>query len=221
MTNPLIRVKSAFLIDIKTSIVKALRAAFDDIAYPDDEIQGINISMEYPMEENQYPSLWVQFSMTKLQNAGIGHTFIKDGTVRHEFYFEGTVRLNVIGLSSKERDRYASQLIQMLAFRDLNPVAAQFDEYLKSATVYLTINRDVIQLQGQQTTMGTPWNDNIPTYEDGFAFDLIGQVESTFYVTPEVLKKIHVTATQVAGAEPLSTTQFDIIANTVSPGTWQ
>lgn len=195
MTNP-----SNFIVDIKTAIIRALRSAFEDLSYPDDEIQGINISMDYPMEENEYPHLWVQLSFTKLQNAGIGHVIWEKNQLKREWYFEAILRLNIIALSSKSRDIYASQLIQMLAFGDLNPVSYKFDEALRdNATIHLTINRDSVELAGQQTTIGTPWSDDIPTYEDGFSLNLIGQVESTFTTTPEILKKIVVSAEGFVG----------------------
>jgi hypothetical protein len=191
---------SNFIVDIKTAIIRALRASFDDLNYPDDEIQGINISMDYPMEENSYPHLWVQLSFTKLQNAGIGHVIWDKHQLKREWYFEATVRLNIVALSSKSRDIYSSQLIQMLAFGDLNPVAFKFDEALKSnPNIHLTLNRDSVVLAGQQTTIGTPWSDDIPAYEDGFSLNLIGQVESTFTSTPAILKKITVVAEGFAG----------------------
>jgi len=194
LTNP------NFIVDIKTAIIRALRASFDDLSYPDDEIQGVNISMDYPMEENEYPHLWVQLSITKLQNAGIGHVIWDKHQLKREWYFEATLRLNIIALSSKSRDIYASQLIQMLAFSDLNPIAYKFDQTLQeNPSIHLTINRDSLVLAGQQTTIGTPWSDDIPTYEDGFSLNMIGQVESTFTTTPEILKKITVVTEGFAG----------------------
>ncbi len=212
------KMNSNFLVDIKTAVIHALRAAFDDIYYPDPEIQGIKISMEYPATQNAYPGLWVNFQLKSLQQAGIGHVFVDKGVIKHEFMFEGDVTFSVVALSSKERDTYASQLIQMLAFRDLNPVAAKFDEFLQNyPKIHMTINRDNIQIQGQQATFGTPWDPNTVVYEDGYSFGVIGQIESTFTSTPEVLKKIEIEAT---GLETGDTTAYDITRNTTNPGEW-
>src|SRR5664279_4797372 len=100
MTKPIdipVVAGSNFIVDLKTAIIKALRATFDNIDYPDREIEGIKIQMEYPLTQLEYPCIWVQFSLTKLQNAGIGHLVKEDydnGILTHEWMFNGTVRLN-------------------------------------------------------------------------------------------------------------------------------
>ena len=218
MTSPIMTMQSNFLVDIKTAVIKALRSAFDDIYYPDDELKGIQISMEYPATQNAYPGLWVNFQLRDMRAAGIGHIFVDEGVVKHEFIFEGDITLSIVALSSKERDTYASQLIQMLAFRDLNPVAAKFDEFIQNyPNIHMTINRDTIEIQGQQTTFGSPWDQNAIVYEDGFAFKVIGQIESTFTSTPEVLKKIVIDA---EGVETGDIVHYEVTKNTTSPGEW-
>jgi len=219
MTAP--QTPTNFLVDIKSAVVRALRSSFDDVNYPDEKIQGINISMEYPMEENSYPHLWVQFSLTKWQNAGINHVSWEDNTLRREFYFEGKFRLNIVALSSKARDIYASQLLQMLSFRDLNPIASQFDDFMQQSNVSMGINRDSLEIQGQQTTLGTPWSDNEPVYEDGYAFNVMGTVKSTFSTTPEVLKKIVMISTGDIGSEEKIVQTLEFTKNGITPGVWQ
>jgi hypothetical protein len=214
-------VNSNFIVDIKTAIVRALKAAFDDVDYPDEEIRGINISIEYPMKEMDYPHLWVNFSIDKLQDAGLGHFFLEEGIIKREFMFWGTIRFNIVTLSSKERDIYASQLVQMLAFRNLNPIAAQFDEYLDSyPNLHMTIDRDTLLVQGQSVTLGTPWDEKEIAYEDGYAIKVMGQVESHFTVTPEILSKIIIESTGIVGEQRLPTVATDAFETNVDPGTW-
>jgi hypothetical protein len=218
MTAP-ITVGSNIIVDIKKAIVGAFRAALGDIEYPDAEAKGISISMDYPLEENSYPHLWVNFSFTKLQEAGIGHRIWSGSTIKREWQFEGIVTLNVHALSSKSRDILSSQLLQMLAFRDLNPVAAQFDTYLNSKpNIHLTINRDSLQIKGQSTTFGTPWSDSQLSYEDGYAFILIGQIESTYTTTPEILKKITIIGDNLTGEG--GDLEMEINSTDILPGTW-
>src|SRR4051812_38464569 len=101
--------KQLSIVNIKLAVIKALTAALQDQEYPDEKIRGIHISQEYPLTQEQYPTIWVNFSFSKLQNAGIGYSVIEEGQIRQEWYHEGQVTLTVISLSSYERDVYASQ----------------------------------------------------------------------------------------------------------------
>jgi hypothetical protein len=212
-----------FFVDIKTTIVKGLIAAFDDIDYPDPQIKGINISMEYPMEQNQYPHIWVQFSITKSQQMGLGHVIYEDGILKQQFIFYGTVTLHIVALSSLARDIIASQLFQMLAFRDLNPIAAKFNDYLKQDQfTHMTFDRDTLQPQGQSVNVGTPWGSDELVYDDGYSFQVVGQIDSTFNITPEFLKKIVLDSTDLL-SNSTTVTEFgqDYTPPAIDLGSWQ
>jgi hypothetical protein len=46
--------------------------------------------------------------------------------------------------------------------------------------VFLAANTDQIFASGQQTTVGTPWQSDVLAYEDGYAFDILGNFNLKF-----------------------------------------
>lgn len=187
---------SQFIVNIKTAIVTALRNTLDNKDYPDSKIRGIQIHMEYPVKEADYPGIWVEFILTKLTAASIGgQYYLKDDVLTQQWLFEGTIRLTILALSNYERDVYASQLLQMLAFGPMNPISGIFHEYLKSADskIGIAINSDTLSIGGQQTAFGTPWDDEQIYYQDTYSMQCIGEMDSNFHVTAELLRRIHLT----------------------------
>lgn len=175
--------------NVKTTIIMALRNALDSIVYPGRKIQGIQISMEYPMTQTLYPHIWVNFSFTKFQNAGIAHALVDEsGMVKQEWMFEGTTTLTLLAMTSFERDIYASQLLQLLAFGRTNAIAGLFQQTLSSnPNLYMSINRDSVQPGGQSTNVGTPWNAEDLVYQDSYTFSMLGQMESRYSLAPTYL----------------------------------
>ena len=56
---------------VKRAVIGALRETLvgSSLRY---EGRPVYVDLEYPLEPTQYPGIWVQFSPTKLQRAGIG-----------------------------------------------------------------------------------------------------------------------------------------------------
>ena len=191
---------------VKRAVILALR---DSIAGStlNGLVNGsrITIDMEYPLKPESYPGIWVQFSFSKIQQAGMGHepllkTVEYPGTGQEwinwepirEFIFEGRCTLTVVALTSLERDRLADAIITMLAFsRPPESVITradrdtrQFRQLIKSLAdnpyISITLNHDIITPGGQAMTTGVPWDDNIPGYEDSYSFDLQGQCNIIF-----------------------------------------
>lgn len=189
-----------FIVNIKTAIVRALRATLDDRDYPDRKIQGIKVSMEFPMEENLYPHIWVEFSFDSYQSAGHGHTILEDGTVKQSFIFQGDIRFNIMALTSYERDIYASQLLQLLAFSSLHPATLKFDEMVNAdQKIRLAFQKDIIRPEGQTTNIGTHWSDTDVVYSDTYSIKVIGEMFSVFTTVPEVLREIDISGLTKVG----------------------
>ena len=199
---------SGMIETVKRAVMNALREAFSgsSLNHLVNGI-GVTINMEYPIEKEHYPGIWVQFSFSEIVQAGIGHeplirTVLAEATegtpevinwepVR-EFAFKGRVTLTIVALTSLERDRIADSVITMLAFsRPPNNVLTdptedirQFRQLITSLAenphVSLTINHDQIVPGGQAMTTGVPWDEQIPGYEDSYSFDILGQTNIVF-----------------------------------------
>lgn len=199
---------SGMIETVKRAVMNALREALtgttlNHLANGTD----VTVDMEYPMEKENYPGIWVQFSFSEITQAGVGHepllrTVITEATETEpeiinwepirEFQFKGRVTLTIVALTSLERDRIADSVITMLAFsRPPETVLTKPDEDTRQfrqlitslATnpyVSLTLNHDQIMPGGQAMTTGVPWDEEIPGYEDSYSFDILGQTNIVF-----------------------------------------
>lgn len=186
---------------VKRAVVVALRDALTGTGL-DDAVSGstIHVDMEYPLTKEKYPGVWVQFSFTKITNAGVGQELISH-MVEHpgtpdervnwepirEFIFEGRVSLTVVALTSIERDRISDAVVTMLMFSRPNEAvitdttrdAKLFRQFISTLTanpyVSLAANLDMVAPGGQTTNVGVPWDPERLSYEDTYTFDLTGQ----------------------------------------------
>jgi hypothetical protein len=172
-----------FIVSVKKAVMQALRATFT-ADYPDPILRNINVHMEYPAEQEDYPGIWVQFSFRDLQAEGINHkVYYDDVNNRRWSYwmFGGTVTLMIVALTSKERDTIADKVIQMYAFHSLNIQANQFTNTLMQwPYINIALNNDALRPSGQSTTVGAPWQPDVLVYEDSYSFDILGQFASDF-----------------------------------------
>lgn len=182
---------------VKRAVVTALREALLGM---DLRLDGrkLYIDLEYPLEEAQYPGIWVQFSLTKLNRAGIAHELpIKDGDtwcLIQEWEFTGRITLSLAALKSLDRDRLADLVIVNLAFaRSPDLVITKADQDTKqyrslisalaqNPYVSLTLNTDQIFPGGQDVNPGAPWagGDNVLVYTDSYAVDALGYCNFKF-----------------------------------------
>lgn len=198
---------SGMIETVKRAVMNALREALTGTTL-NHLVNGtkITVDMEYPIEKENYPGIWVQFSFNEIVQAGIGHeplirtvipaTENTPETVNwepiREFAFKGRVTLTIVALTSLERDRIADAVITMLAFSRIpesvitkaSEDTKQFRQLIESLAnnpyVSLTLNHDQIIPGGQAMTTGVPWDEEIPGYEDTYSFDILGQTNIVF-----------------------------------------
>lgn len=193
---------------VKRAVMTALRDALAGTSL-NQVVNGsdVTVDMEYPIQKENYPGIWVQFSFSEIVQAGIGHEPLVRQVLApatentpevvnwepvREIQFKGRVTLTIVALTSLERDRLADAVITMLAFsRPPNNVLTnptedtrQFRQLIASLAenphVSMTINHDAIIPGGQAMTTGVPWDEEIPGYEDTYSFDILGQANIVF-----------------------------------------
>lgn len=231
---PLPRSDGGLIQSVKSATVLAMRDALQGSSIFDTN-QAVYIDLEYPMVQTQYPGIWVQFSVTKLNRAGVSHEITVQNPDTHEWsfiqewVFMGRITLTIAALKSIDRDRLSDSLIANLAFArtpELLATKPQADtkQYRSLITaldenpyVAMTLQLDTLIPGGQQASMGTPWADNVLTYEDSWSFDLIGQFNLQFthdgmYTLARIDPNFSMSATQ----QPYDPTQW-LDAVPVSP----
>jgi hypothetical protein len=193
---------------VKRAVMNALREALTGTSL-NHLVNGteVTVDMEYPIEKENYPGIWVQFSFNEIVQAGVGHepllrtvTAAATGSIpeqvnwepMREFQFKGRVTLTIVALTSLERDRIADAVITMLAFsrppesvltkanEDTRQFRQLIDSLARNPYVSLTLNHDQIIPGGQAMTTGVPWDEEIPGYEDTYSFDILGQTNIVF-----------------------------------------
>ena len=65
---------SGMIETVKRAVMNALREALSGTSL-NHLVNGsdVTIDMEYPIEKENYPGIWVQFSFSEISQAGIGH----------------------------------------------------------------------------------------------------------------------------------------------------
>lgn len=202
----------------KKLMIRALRATFTSM-YPNTKLANMNIDLEYPYLEEQYPGIWVKFNPHKIQASGLSPTQQSSSEIYGVWHYEGTFTLMIFALTSKERDLIADGFIEAYAFASLMPSASPlYATLLSSDLINMTLQSDVLSPGGQTESVGVPWDDEKIAYEDRYSFEVVGQVRSRVQpgVTFPNLSDIQVgsTLTNVVGA-PDNSTGDD------GNGTWQ
>ena len=182
---------------VKRAVVVALREAFTRTAMQISE-DGIYIDLEYPLKEEQYPGIWVQFSLTKFVRGGIGHETVvfdpglNQWTPIQVWTFEGRVTLSLVALKNKTRDQIADRIITEIAFsrtpevwvtqpgQDTQQYRSLIAAINDNQYVSITLNTDMVMPGGQNMEIGVPWQPDTLAYVDSYAFDLIGQTQVKF-----------------------------------------
>lgn len=218
---PLPRSSGGVIQAIKTGTVQGLRDALTGTSLFDKD-QRVYVSLEYPMQKIQYPGMWVQFSVSKLNRAGIGHEITKkigdNWVFIQEWMVEGRVTITVVALSSLDRDRLSDAVIVSLAFarppdlvlsnraQDTKQNRGFITALDENPYIAVTLQLDTLIPGGQQVTQGTPWGDDAAlVYEDSYSFDLVGNFNLQYsqdgiYTLSEIIPNVNI----IDGGQPYS-----------------
>lgn len=174
-----------YLTLMKSLVVDALQQVFNsDTVNPN--FQNTVVSIEYPLEQQSYPSIWLNYDDTdSLSVAGIDHKeyVVSDTGAMHEvtrWLFAGTVTLTVVALSSLERDNLYDELVRVFAFGRVEQERPGFRDLLENNDfIALNLNWDELHPHGDAAAPGTPWGtEDEVIYERSLAFDAEGEFVS-------------------------------------------
>lgn len=200
-----------FTTAVKTTIVEALVAGFSALNpnynpnltqqfnYPIDnglDLTPNSITIEYPLEQVQWPCILVQFRPSKIQWSGINpdiYTVSPSGTtisgvtysgtnVNRTGYFEGAIDLQIMAMHSEERDRLYDSVANLILMGQGSPASTAFTQSITNNTlVGMTLLLDSFNPLGDSITVGTPWSPEELTYEASVRIRCIGDFYETKY----------------------------------------
>jgi hypothetical protein len=189
---------------LKTTVKEALEQTFDG-EYPNTRFRNVHCSVEYPIDVQEYPSIWVDYEdSASLAIAGIDHTeFNPDGhggfVPSTRWRFQGYISLTLVALTSQERDDLYDEVVRVMAFGRQSPATAQFRTYIENNDfIACNFDFDQIEPKGSVAAPGTPWGTDELIYERGLNMEVIGEIvvdDATGALLP--LSGVTFTATEV------------------------
>lgn len=209
---------------LKTGLVLALKKVFD-VNYPVEQLREIHTSIEYPVEPQDYPAIWVDFEEATLQNAGIDHYEVdEDGNRFLRWRFEGHASYTIASLTSLERDTIYDELIKVLAFGRSSEVLNAFREFVENnGFIAMNFDFDEIQVSGNAATPGTPWETDEIIYESTLIMQVLGEFVTNVDTGDMVpLSKIVIDGREVGSTEddPSGPLHWNVPAQGLGAGDW-
>jgi hypothetical protein len=166
-------------------LTEAMKKTFD-AEYPVEDFRNLLVSIEYPSEKEDYPSIWVDFDPTaELETMGIDHHEVSDPSIDGEvrkferWRFQGYASYTVVALTSIERDRLFDEVVRVMAFGKEVASTSEFRNYIED-NEFLAVNFDFDQIgiAGVAATPGTPWGTDEVIYEATVRMEVVGEFVS-------------------------------------------
>lgn len=177
------------------------------------------VTLEYPEEAEEWPAVLVQVRPNLVEWTGISPDEVidaaqEDGGLDIDFSkttddpppenpsyrlirqgrFEATCMLQVLALSTQERDRIWDNLVKLLMMGDKKAATRTFfTTFEEHDLIGVTILRGSIRPVGDSMGPGTPWDEELLTYEAAIEFDMVG----TFYADEYTEELVPLRAAQV------------------------
>lgn len=165
---------------LKGALTQALKQVFDE-DYPKPDLRGLYASVEYPVRQEEWPGVWVEYDdADDVRIAGIAHVeYDEQNRPYTRWEYKGYAVFTVVALTSLERDDLYDELLHVMAVshRGVDDVRRDdFRTYIEqNELVKINMDFDRIEPRGNSAAPGTPWGTDHLTYERSFAMQVIGE----------------------------------------------
>jgi len=174
-----------FIADTTTIWIEALKEVFGP-DHPIATMRNLSVYTEYPVNEAQYPGLWVQFTpQGDVQNVGIGHVEYTDGsapgTLRrvYRWKFKGVVEIVIAALGNLERSNMVDEVLKTIAYghpEDATEISVLRSYIQGNDLIGLLVTWDSVQVGGFAESQGSPWGGDEVIYEGTVSISIEGEV---------------------------------------------
>jgi hypothetical protein len=150
------------------------------------DFAGLHCSIEYPIDPQDYPGVWVDFEPEgELTRGGIDdiNSYLKNGndtlTPLYLWRAQGWATYTLAAMSSLQRARLHDEIVRVFAFGS-DPTVSAFRETIENNN-YLAMNMDFDRIaeRGSAATPGTPWGSEEIIYEVTLAMQCVIEFYST------------------------------------------
>jgi hypothetical protein len=210
-------------------ITTGLQSVFHgDYVSMDDQpdFAGLHVSIEYPLNPQDYPGVWVDFEPEgELSRGGIDdiNSFLPNGdaslTPLYLWRAQGWATYTLAAMTSLQRARLHDEIVRVFAFGS-DPTVAAFRDSIENND-YLAMNMDFDRIaeRGASATPGTPWGSEEIIYEVTLAMQCVIE----FYSTANKDKLYPLSAIQIystpQGMNTWTETRLDTNGVVIGPGT--
>jgi hypothetical protein len=184
-----------FTTGVKISIIEGLVAGFNALnptgALPSStslDLTPNSVTIEYPLEEVQWPAIYVQFRPTKSQWTGLNPDVFttvsgqSTSSSTRQIYFEGVIDFQILAMHSEERDRLQDSLYNLILMDPTSPASLAFYTSINANDlVAMTILESTVTTIGDSVSLGTPYSAEELTYESTLRVQCVGQAYETKY----------------------------------------
>jgi hypothetical protein len=207
-----------FITAVKIAIIEGIDAGFAALgpvsSNTTTDLVPRAVTIEYPVEEIEWPAIYVQFRPSITQYTGLNpntYSPIVDengDTVAWESirqgYFEGSFDLQILAMSSEERDKIWETLINLFTMNDMSPGStALYQSIVHNDLIAITLQQGSIIQVGDTVSPGTPWSPEELSYEATIRIKCIGEFYENKY-----------------NQELLPVSAINVTANIVVPDPW-
>jgi hypothetical protein len=187
-----------FVANVLTVWQEAFKALFADPAYPAPGATGTPVLkgreplLDFPVEEVDYPALWLNFTMQgDVKNVGIGHVeHINDpgdpedpedlGGIRevYRWHFGGLVEITVGAMGNLERALMLDELTTAIAVArvDKNYQGTLREHIERNDLLGFIVTWESFTISGFAESEGTPWGTDDVIYEATATLMIEGEV---------------------------------------------
>jgi hypothetical protein len=217
-------VYEGYLRVLKTGVTKAVKEVFGP-NYPETTLQNLHASVEFPVKQQEYPSIWVDVDISTIQNAGIDHYELdEDYNKTLRWRFEGHTTYTIVAMTSLERDRIYDEMVKVLAFGPASESAVRFREFIED-NEFIAVNFDLDQLDTSipPPVPGTPWETDEIIYEATITVQMLGEFTThvdTGNLMPLSKVLIDGRVTPSEETDPKSPLHWEVPNPEYTPGEW-
>lgn len=170
-----------YRVGVKEQIVQALRSVYSSPNFPEPDLKKkINIELQFPIVQEKYPAIYVNWIENSVYDAGLGNYQMENDELVRHWIFEGEINLNIMATDPYERDILDASLADLLAFRHENTLYRQFmTEIYDGDFVMLQPNLAFLIPGGDQVTPA-PWqNTDEFIFISSYSIATVGEFIST------------------------------------------
>jgi hypothetical protein len=218
-----------YYVQLKTLFINSLRDVFSS-GYLNQSFADLYITMEYPIEKTNYPSVWVDWEPEgDLAASGVDGAMIDptshyapdlygNGLPYYSWVFEGYVTFTCAALSSLQRDSLLDEVVRVISFGNISPITAQFRSTIENDdTIGVTPQWDKLGQRGFSVGP-SPWGGAEQVYEGTLALQATGNYNAQPTLAPERITQIVATWTEDVGSQTTTQT-FTVPPPEVPPTT--